>query len=283
VLKRAGHTEAAVDLARMAGCTPVGVLCEIVKDEDGSMARLPDLKVFSEKHGLKMVLISDMIRYRRAREQMVERTAVARLPTEWGNFTCVSYKNTLDGIEHVALLYGEHENDVSGAIGDDMLVRVHSECLTGDIFKSARCDCGDQLDLAMQRVAEAGRGCIVYLRGQEGRGIGLGHKLRAYNLQDQGRDTVQANEDLGFPADTREYGVGAQILQDLGVTSLRLMTNNPAKYNGLSGYGLEVTGRVPLFAPITLENKRYIDTKRMKMGHLFEMMPHVSEQGEPSR
>jgi 3,4-dihydroxy 2-butanone 4-phosphate synthase/GTP cyclohydrolase II len=267
----------------MAGCTPVGVLCEIVKDEDGSMARLPDLKVFSEKHGLKMVLISDMIRYRRAREQMVERTAVARLPTEWGNFTCVSYKNTLDGIEHVALLYGEHENDVSGAIGDDMLVRVHSECLTGDIFKSARCDCGNQLDLAMQRVAEAGRGCIVYLRGQEGRGIGLGHKLRAYNLQDQGRDTVQANEDLGFPADTREYGVGAQILQDLGVTSLRLMTNNPAKYNGLSGYGLEVTGRVPLFAPITLENKRYIDTKRMKMGHLFEMMPHVSEQGEPSR
>ena len=272
VLKRAGHTEAAVDLARMAGSTPVGVLCEIVNDEDGSMARLPQLKVFAEKHGLKMVLISDMIRYRRAREKMVVRTAVARLPTEWGNFTCVSYTNTLDGIEHVALLYGEHdENDISSAVSEDMLVRVHSECLTGDIFKSARCDCGNQLDLAMQRVAEEGRGCIVYLRGQEGRGIGLGHKLRAYNLQDEGRDTVEANEDLGFPADTREYGVGAQILQDLGVTSLRLMTNNPAKYHGLSGYGLKVTGRAPLFAPITMENKRYIDTKRMKMGHLFDL------------
>ena len=271
VLKRAGHTEAAVDLARMAGSTPVGVLCEIVNDEDGSMARLPQLKVFAEKHGLKMVLISDMIRYRRAREKMVVRTAVARLPTEWGNFTCVSYTNTLDGIEHVALLYGEHENDISGAVSEDMLVRVHSECLTGDIFKSARCDCGNQLDLAMRRVAEEGRGCIVYLRGQEGRGIGLGHKLRAYNLQDEGRDTVEANEDLGFPADTREYGVGAQILQDLGVTSLRLMTNNPAKYHGLSGYGLKVTGRAPLFAPITMENKRYIDTKRMKMGHLFDL------------
>ena len=279
VLKRAGHTEAAVDLARMAGSSPVGVLCEIVNDEDGSMARLPQLKVFAEKHGLKMVLISDMIRYRRAREKMVERTAVARLPTEYGNFTCVSYKNTLDGHEHVAFLYGEHEGDVSGAVGEDMLVRVHSECLTGDIFKSARCDCGNQLDMAMRRIAGEGKGCIVYLRGQEGRGIGLGHKLRAYNLQDEGRDTVQANEDLGFPADTREYGVGAQILQDLGVTSLRLMTNNPAKYNGLSGYGLKVTGRVPLFAPVTMENKRYIDTKRMKMGHLFEMLEGV----EPSQ
>ena len=284
VLKRAGHTEAAVDLSRMAGCSPVGVLCEIVNDSDGSMARLPQLKVFSEKHGLKMVLIKDMIRYRRAREKLIERTAVARLPTEWGNFTCVSYKNTLDGIEHVALLYGEHDGDISGAIGEDMLVRVHSECLTGDIFKSARCDCGNQLDLAMQRVAQEGQGCIVYLRGQEGRGIGLGHKLRAYNLQDAGRDTVQANEDLGFPADSREYGVGAQILQDLGITSLRLMTNNPAKYHGLSGYGLKVTGRVPLFAPITLENKRYIDTKRMKMGHLFEALPSIAEtEQKPSR
>ena len=280
VLKRAGHTEAAVDLARMAGCSPVGVLCEIVNDDDGSMARLPQLKVFAEKHGLKMVLIKDMIRYRRAREKLVERTAVARLPTEWGNFTCVSYKNTLDGIEHVALLYGEYDHDVASAIGPDMLVRVHSECLTGDIFKSARCDCGNQLDLAMQRVAKEGQGCIVYLRGQEGRGIGLGHKLRAYNLQDEGRDTVQANEDLGFPADSREYGVGAQILQDLGVTSLRLMTNNPAKYHGLSGYGLKVTGRVPLFAPITMENKRYIDAKRMKMGHLFDALPTLSVEAQ---
>jgi len=271
VLKRAGHTEAAVDLSRMAGSTPVGVLCEIVKDSDGSMARLPDLEVFAKAHGLKLVLISDMIRYRRAREKLVERTAVARLPTEWGNFTCVSYTSMLDGIEHVALVYGDFdETNINEAIGDDMLVRVHSECLTGDIFKSARCDCGNQLDLAMERVAKEGQGCIVYLRGQEGRGIGLGHKLRAYNLQDEGRDTVQANEDLGFPADTREYGIGAQILQDLGVKTLRLMTNNPAKYHGLSGYGLSVTGRVPLFAPITMENKRYIDTKRLKMGHLFE-------------
>jgi len=279
VLKRAGHTEAAVDLARLAGSTPVGVLCEIVKDSDGSMARLPDLEVFARTHGLKLVLISDLIRYRRAREKLVERTAVARLPTEWGHFTCVSYKSTLDGIEHVALLYGDYdETTIGNAVADDMLVRVHSECLTGDIFKSTRCDCGNQLDLAMRRVAQEGRGCIVYLRGQEGRGIGLGHKLRAYNLQDEGRDTVQANEDLGFPADTREYGIGAQMLQDLGVKTLRLMTNNPAKYHGLSGYGLSVTGRVPLFAPITLENKRYIDTKRLKMGHLFETTDSVEAE-----
>ena len=268
VLKRTGHTEAALDLARMAGCGDAGVLCEIVKDEDGSMARLPDLKKFSEEHGLKMVLISDMVRYRRKREQLVERTASARVPTEHGEFTAVSYVSKIDGIEHVAFVYGDGADGLED--GDNVLVRVHSECLTGDIFRSARCDCGNQLDMAMKKVAAEGRGVIVYLRGQEGRGIGLGHKLRAYNLQDEGRDTVQANEDLGLPVDSREYGVGAQILNDLGVRTIKLMTNNPAKYHGLKGFGLTVVGRVPLFAPITLENKKYIETKRAKMGHMFD-------------
>lgn len=267
VLKRTGHTEAAMDLARMAGCGPAGVLCEIVKDSDGSMARLPDLKVFAEEHGLKLVLISDMVRYRRKREVLVERTASARVPTEHGEFTAVSYKSKVDGMEHVAFVYGD---GAEAAAGESVLVRVHSECLTGDIFRSARCDCGNQLDMAMKKVAEEGRGVIVYLRGQEGRGIGLGHKLRAYNLQDEGRDTVQANEDLGLPVDSREYGVGAQILTDLGVRTIKLMTNNPAKYHGLKGFGLTIVGRVPLFAPITLDNKRYIETKRKKMGHVFE-------------
>ena len=267
VLKRTGHTEAAMDLARMAGCGPAGVLCEIVKDSDGSMARLPDLKVFAEEHGLKLVLISDMVRYRRKREVLVERTASARVPTEHGEFTAVSYKSKVDGMEHVAFVYGD---GAEAAAGESVLVRVHSECLTGDIFRSARCDCGNQLDMAMKKVAKEGRGVIVYLRGQEGRGIGLGHKLRAYNLQDEGRDTVQANEDLGLPVDSREYGVGAQILTDLGVRTIKLMTNNPAKYHGLKGFGLTIVGRVPLFAPITLDNKRYIETKRKKMGHVFE-------------
>lgn len=265
VLKRTGHTEAALDLARMAGRGPAGVLCEIVNDHDGSMARLPQLREFSQKHGLKMVLISDMVRYRRKREVLVERTASARVPTEHGEFTAVSYRSKVDGIEHVAFVYG----DADSCEADNVLVRVHSECLTGDIFRSARCDCGNQLDMAMKKVAAEGRGVIVYLRGQEGRGIGLGHKLRAYNLQDEGRDTVQANEDLGLPVDSREYGVGAQILQDLGVRTIRLMTNNPAKYLGLKGFGLTIVGRVPLFAPVTLENKKYIETKRAKMGHLF--------------
>lgn len=266
VLKRTGHTEAALDLARMAGRAPAGVLCEIVNDADGSMSRLPQLREFSEKHGLKMVLISDMVRYRRKREVLVERTASARVPTEHGEFTAVSYKSKVDGIEHVAFVYGD---SAEAAAKENVLVRVHSECLTGDIFRSARCDCGNQLDMAMRKVAKEGRGVIVYLRGQEGRGIGLGHKLRAYNLQDEGRDTVQANEDLGLPVDSREYGVGAQILQDLGVRTIRLMTNNPAKYLGLKGFGITIVGRVPLFAPVTLENKRYIETKRAKMGHMF--------------
>jgi 3,4-dihydroxy 2-butanone 4-phosphate synthase/GTP cyclohydrolase II len=207
------------------------------------------------------------VRYRRKREVLVERTASARVPTEHGEFTAVSYKSKVDGMEHVAFVYGD---GAEAAAGESVLVRVHSECLTGDIFRSARCDCGNQLDMAMKKVAEEGRGVIVYLRGQEGRGIGLGHKLRAYNLQDAGRDTVQANEDLGLPVDSREYGVGAQILNDLGVRTIKLMTNNPAKYHGLKGFGLTIVGRVPLFAPITLDNKRYIETKREKMGHVFE-------------
>ena len=274
VLKRAGHTEAAVDLSRMAGRAPVGVLCEIVNDDGtGSMSRLPELREFSKKHDLKMVLISDMIRYRRATEKnsLIERTAIARVPTEHGSFTAVSYVSKVDGIEHVAFVYGDHatEEEIADSLKENALVRVHSECLTGDIFKSARCDCGNQLEMAMKKIADEGRGAIVYLRGQEGRGIGLGHKLRAYNLQDKGRDTVQANEDLGLPVDNREYGVGAQILNDLGVRSVRLMTNNPAKYHGLRGYGITVTGRMPLFAPITLENKTYLEAKRKKMGHFF--------------
>ena len=275
VLKRAGHTEAAVDLSRMAGRAPVGVLCEIVNDDGtGSMSRLPELKEFSKKHDLKMVLISDMIRSRRATEKnsLIERTAIARVPTEHGSFTAVSYVSKVDGIEHVAFVYGDHATaeEIAESLKENALVRVHSECLTGDIFKSARCDCGNQLEMAMKKIADEGRGAIVYLRGQEGRGIGLGHKLRAYNLQDKGRDTVQANEDLGLPVDNREYGVGAQILNDLGVRSVRLMTNNPAKYHGLRGYGITVTGRMPLFAPITLENKTYLEAKRTKMGHLFD-------------
>ncbi|CAO2813887.1 unnamed protein product [Amaranthus hypochondriacus] len=262
VLKRAGHTEASVDLAVLAGLNPVAVICEIV-DDDGSMARLPRLREFAEKENLKIVSIADLIRYRRKRAQLVERSSAARIPTMWGPFTAYCYKSYLDGIEHIAM--------VKGDIGDgqDILVRVHSECLTGDIFGSARCDCGNQLALAMKKIEAAGRGVLVYLRGHEGRGIGLGHKLRAYNLQDAGRDTVEANEELGLPVDSREYGIGAQILRDLGVRTMKLMTNNPAKYIGLKGYGLAVSGRVPLITPITNENKRYLETKRKKMGHVY--------------
>jgi 3,4-dihydroxy 2-butanone 4-phosphate synthase/GTP cyclohydrolase II len=262
VLKRAGHTEAAVDLAVLAGLPPVGVLCEIV-DEDGSMARLPKLRVFAERENLKIISIADLIRYRRKRDRLIERASVARLPLRWGNVRAYCYRSIIDGIEHIAM--------VKGDIGDgqDILVRVHSECLTGDIFGSARCDCGDQLSMSMEMIEKAGRGVLVYLRGHEGRGIGLGHKLRAYNLQDDGRDTVEANEELGLPVDSREYGIGAQILRDIGVRSMRLMTNNPAKYVGLKGYGLSIVGRVPLVTPITTENRRYLETKRTKMGHVY--------------
>ncbi|KAJ4847143.1 Bifunctional riboflavin biosynthesis protein RIBA 1, chloroplastic [Turnera subulata] len=262
VLKRAGHTEASVDLAVLAGLDPVAVLCEVV-DDDGSMARLPKLRQFAERENLKLISIADLIRYRRKRDKLVDRSSAARIPTMWGPFTAYCYKSVLDGIEHIAMVKG----DVGD--GEDILVRVHSECLTGDIFGSARCDCGDQLALAMQQIEAAGKGVLVYLRGHEGRGIGLGHKLRAYNLQDKGRDTVEANEDLGLPVDSREYGIGAQILRDLGVRTMKLMTNNPAKYVGLKGYGLTISGRVPLLTPITRENKRYLETKRAKMGHIY--------------
>ncbi|WVZ74930.1 hypothetical protein U9M48_023044 [Paspalum notatum var. saurae] len=263
VLKRAGHTEASVDLAMLAGLPPAAVLCEIVDDADGSMARLPKLRVFAERENLKIISIADLIRYRRKRDRLIERSSVARLPLKWGNVRAYCYRSVIDGIEHIAM--------VKGDIGDgqDILVRVHSECLTGDIFGSARCDCGDQLAMAMEMIEKAGRGVLVYLRGHEGRGIGLGHKLRAYNLQDDGRDTVEANEELGLPVDSREYGIGAQILRDLGVRSMKLMTNNPAKYSGLKGYGLSIAGRVALITPITSENRRYLETKRTKMGHVY--------------
>ncbi|KAL5564569.1 hypothetical protein UlMin_027733, partial [Ulmus minor] len=262
ILKRAGHTEASVDLAVLSGFDPVAILCEVV-DDDGSMARLPKLRQFAKQENLKIISIADLIRYRRKRDKLVERSAAARIPTMWGPFTNYCYQSILDGIEHIAM--------VKGDIGDgqDILVRVHSECLTGDIFGSARCDCGNQLALAMKQIEAAGRGVLVYLRGHEGRGIGLGHKLRAYNLQDDGRDTVEANEELGLPVDSREYGIGALILRDLGVRTMKLMTNNPAKYIGLKGYGLTVAGRVPLVTPITKENKRYLETKRAKMGHVY--------------
>lgn len=262
VLKRAGHTEASLDLAMLAGLDPVGVLCEIV-DDDGSMARLPKLRQFALKENLKIISIADLIRYRRKRDKLVEQAGVAPIPTMWGPFMAFCYRSLLDGIEHIAMVKGE--------IGDgrDILVRVHSECLTGDIFGSGRCDCGNQLALAMKQIEAAGRGVLVYLRGHEGRGIGLGHKLRAYNLQDDGRDTVEANEELGLPVDSREYGIGAQILRDIGVRTMRLMTNNPAKYVGLKGYGLAIVGRVPLLTPLTAENRRYLETKRSKMGHVY--------------
>ncbi|XP_050206052.1 bifunctional riboflavin biosynthesis protein RIBA 1, chloroplastic-like [Mercurialis annua] len=263
VLKRAGHTEASVDLAMLAGLEPVAVLCEIV-DDDGSMARLPRLRQFSQAENLKIVSIADLIRYRRKRDKLVELAAAAPIPTMWGPFKAYCYRSLLDGIEHIAMVKGEIGD------GEDILVRVHSECLTGDIFGSARCDCGSQLALAMKQIEEAGRGVLVYLRGHEGRGIGLGHKLRAYTLQDDGRDTVEANEELGLPVDSREYGIGAQILRDVGVHTMRLMTNNPAKYVGLKGYGLAIAGRVPLLTPITTENMRYLETKREKMGHVYD-------------
>jgi len=264
VLKRAGHTEAAVDLARLAGLLPAGVLAEVVND-DGTMARLPELERFAAEHDLAMISIADLIRYRRHREKLVRRISEARIPTKYGEFTAYVFESLLDGTEHMAFVRGE----VAGK--SDVLVRVHSECLTGDVFGSIRCDCGLQLDLALERVAEENEGVIVYLRGHEGRGIGLGHKLRAYTLQDQGRDTVEANVELGFPIDSREYGIGSQILVDLGITTMRVMTNNPAKYGGLEGYGLEIVERVPLRSRPTDENIAYLRAKQEKMGHLLEI------------
>jgi 3,4-dihydroxy 2-butanone 4-phosphate synthase / GTP cyclohydrolase II len=263
VLRRPGHTEAAVDLATLAGLRPAGAICELVND-DGTMMRLPDLQRFAAEHGLALISIADLIEYRRRTERLVERIAEARLPTEHGEFRAVGYRATNDGTEHIALVCGDIGD------GQDVLVRVHSECLTGDVFTSVRCDCGPQLQAAMARVAQEGRGVVLYMRGHEGRGIGLMHKLQAYQLQDGGRDTVDANLELGLPADARDYGTGAQILYDLGVRTMRLLTNNPAKRAGLEGYGLAIVGREPLPVRPHPENLRYLKTKRDRMGHLLE-------------
>jgi 3,4-dihydroxy 2-butanone 4-phosphate synthase/GTP cyclohydrolase II len=262
VLRRPGHTEAAVDLAKAAGLTPAGALCEIVSQkDDGDMARLPELEVFAAEHELPLIAIADLIAYRRRFEKQVVKVAEARIPTAHGEFRAIGYDSLIDGIEHIALVRGE----IGG--GESVLVRVHSECLTGDVFGSLRCDCGPQLDAALAAVAAEGRGVVLYVRGHEGRGIGLMHKLQAYQLQDAGHDTVEANLALGMPADARDYGTGAQILVDLGVRSMRLLTNNPAKRIGLEGYGLRVVGKVPLPIRPNAENLRYLRTKRDRMGH----------------
>jgi 3,4-dihydroxy 2-butanone 4-phosphate synthase / GTP cyclohydrolase II len=266
VLKRAGHTEAAVDLARMAGLPASGVLCEVTSNDGLSMARRPELERFAEDHQLVMITIADLIRYRRQTERLVRQVASAQIPTQWGEFNCVAYESDIDAETHLALVKG----NPAGA--DAVLVRVHSECLSGDVFGSRRCDCGEQLHEAMRLISEAGVGVVVYLRGHEGRGIGIANKLDAYRLQDCGFDTVDANTKLGLPVDSREYGIGAQILVDLGVSKMRLLTNNPSKRGGLEGYGLEIVERVPIISTPTAENVRYLRTKRERMGHLLGVM-----------
>jgi len=259
VLERTGQTEAAVDLARLAGLTPAGVVCEVM-NEDGTMARVHDLVPYCRRHGLKLITVSDLVEHRRRREKLVERTARVRLPTEYGDFSAVAYKETLTGRPHVALVRG----DVDGA--EDVLVRVHSECLTGDVFHSLRCDCGEQLDLALRRIAQEQRGVLLYM-SQEGRGIGLLNKLKAYELQERGLDTVEANLELGFPADAREWGIGNQILHDLGLTTIRILTNNPRKAAGIEGFGLTIVEHVPIEIAPNEENERYLAAKREKLGH----------------
>jgi 3,4-dihydroxy 2-butanone 4-phosphate synthase/GTP cyclohydrolase II len=261
VLRRAGHTEAAVDLARLAGLRGSGVLAEVIND-DGSMARLPELIQFKKKHGLKLCSIESLIAYRRVREKLIQKQEVISLPTHYGDFQLHLYRSVVDDVHHLALVKGTISSD------DVTLVRVHSECLTGDVFGSCRCDCGNQLHAALEQIDDAGSGVLVYMR-QEGRGIGLAAKIRAYKLQEEGLDTVQANEKLGYPSDLREYGLGAQILCDLGVRHIRLLTNNPKKVVGLEGYGLNIVEQIPIKTPSNPHNERYLDTKREKMGHLL--------------
>ena len=261
VLERSGHTEAAVDMARLAGLYPAGVICEIM-NEDGTMARFPELQEFGKKHDIRLLSIAQLIAYRRRSEKLVQRVAEAQLPTRWGQFTTIAYKSQVDADQHVALVMG----DLSGP--EPVLTRVHSQCLTGDVFGSLRCDCGDQMAVALERIAAEGRGVFLYMR-QEGRGIGLHNKIKAYALQDQGLDTVEANVALGFPPDPRQYGVGAQILVDLGLSQIRLITNNPTKRVGLESYGLTVVDQVSIVTPVTTHNRRYIEAKRDKLGHLI--------------
>jgi 3,4-dihydroxy 2-butanone 4-phosphate synthase/GTP cyclohydrolase II len=261
VLQRAGQTEAAVDLARLAGLYPAGVICEVM-NEDGTMARVPQLERFCREHGIRLITIRDLIQYRMSHERLVRKIAEAKLPTGYGAFRIHAYESLIDGQHHVALVLGDLRPE------DRVLVRVHSQCLTGDIFSSTRCDCGDQLHKALEMISAEGRGVLLYLR-QEGRGIGLVHKIMAYQLQDQGKDTVEANEALGFKADQRDYGIGAQILVELGVRKLRLMTNNPRKFVGLDGYGLTICDRVPIEIPASDASRRYLRTKKEKLGHLL--------------
>ncbi|HUY86411.1 MAG TPA: bifunctional 3,4-dihydroxy-2-butanone-4-phosphate synthase/GTP cyclohydrolase II [Acidimicrobiales bacterium] len=264
VLKRAGHTEASIDLCRAARLYPAAILAEVVSADKQSMARGPELKEFAEKYRLPVVTIADLVRYRHQKDKLVRRIAEARIPTEFGEFSCYAYESVLDGEHHLAFVSGQ----VRGT--DNVLVRVHSECLTGDVFGSLRCDCGEQLHSALKMISQEGNGVVVYLRGHEGRGIGIAHKLRAYHLQEHGRDTVDANLELGLPVDSREYGIGAQILVDLGITTMKLMTNNPAKYGGLEGFGLEIVERVSLQSTPNEQNFEYLKTKRERMGHLLD-------------